>query len=210
MWRLGHDLRLALRQLRAARGPALVAIGTLALGIGVTSAVFSILDSTVLRPVPFANADRLHEIKNFELKSQVSHPGFGRALMAAWRTQTDLFERVEGFDVTSFAYDAGSGAEMVTGAVVSPGLFSMLGAAPMSGRLFTEGDGRSGTELRILISETFWSRWFGGDPSILGRHLVMNGRQYTVVGVMPASFRFPNDAASFWVPYDLDAPPPPA
>ena len=121
MARFGHDVRLAVRSLLGAKGPVAIAIVTLALGVGVTSAVFSILDALVLRPVPFANADRLCEILNYETKSQVSHPGFNRALLAEWRQQTDLFERIEGFDVTSFVYDATSGAEMLTGAVVSPG-----------------------------------------------------------------------------------------
>ncbi len=205
MTRFIHDFRLAVRSLLAAKGPVVIAIGTLALGIGVTSAVFSILDSLVLRPVPFANADRLSQIVNFETKSQVSHPGFNRALFAEWRQQTDLFDRLEGFDVTSFVYDAPSGAEMVTGAVVTPGLLEMLGARPREGRLFAPGEGRSGADQVILVSEAFWSATLGRDPAVLGRRVGISGRAYAVIGVMPASFRFPNEAASFWIPLDFEA-----
>ncbi|HEX7777975.1 MAG TPA: ABC transporter permease, partial [Vicinamibacterales bacterium] len=205
--RLACDVRLAVRSLTGARGPAAIAVATLALGVGVTSAVFSILDALVLRPVPFARADRLGEIWNFETKSKVSHPGFNRALLAAWRQQTDLFERIEGFDVTSFVYDAATGAEMITGAVVSPGLPEMLGARPRQGRLFAPGEGRAGTDQVVLISERFWSRTLGRDAAVLGRRIGLNGRGYTVIGVMPESFRFPNESASFWIPLDVEAPP---
>jgi putative ABC transport system permease protein len=207
MTRLVHDLRLAVRSLLGAKGPVTIAIATFALGIGVTSAVFSILDSVVLRPMPFANADRLDRIWNFETKSQVSHPGFNRALLAEWRAQTDLFERCEGFDVTSFVYDAPAGAEMITGTVVTPGLLHMLGARPLQGRLFANGEGRSGSDQVMLVSESFWSRTLGRDPAVLGHEIGLNGRRYTIVGVMPSSFRFPNESASFWIPLDIDAPP---
>ena len=207
MTKLAHDLRLAVRSLLGAKGPVAIAIATLALGVGVTSAVFSILDALVLRPVPFANSDRLCEIWNFETRSQVSHPGFNRRLLAEWRQQTDLFERFEGYDVTSFVYDTPSGAEMITGAVVTPGLLQMLGARPREGRLFAEGEGRGGTDQVILISETFWSRTLRRDPAAVGQRLGINGRSYSVIGIMPASFRFPNETAAFWMPLDIDAPP---
>jgi putative ABC transport system permease protein len=207
MTRVLNDFRLAVRSLLGAKGPVTIAIGTLALGIGVTSAVFSILDSLVLRPMPFPHAERLQAIWNFETKSQVSHPGFNRALFSEWRRQTDLFERCEGFDVTSFVYDAPSGAEMVTGAVVTPGLIPMLGARPLQGRLFADGEGRNGSDQVMLVSESFWSRTLGRDPAVLSRQIGLNGRRYAVVGVLPSSFRFPSEAASFWIPLDMDAPP---
>jgi predicted permease len=207
MTKLAHDLRLAVRSLAGARGPVAIAIVTLALGVGVTSAVFSILDALVLRPAPFDNGDRLCQIWNFETRSQVSHPGFNRRLLAEWRQQTDLFERLEGFDATSFVYDGAAGAEMITGAVVTPGLLQMLGARPRDGRLFAGAEGRGGAEAVVIVSETFWSATLGRDPAVVGRRLGVNGRSYRIVGVLPSSFRFPNESASFWMPLDLDAPP---
>jgi len=206
--RLAHDLRLAFRSLSAAKLPVAIAIITLSLGIGVNSAVFSIIDSTMLRPLPFANADRLDEIWNLDPVQEFSYPGFARPLFLEWRKQTDLFDRVEAYDITSFVLDTQDGAEMVTGAYVTPGLLSTLNVAPVVGRLFQEGDGRGGSETRVIISQEFWSEKLGRDPNVLDRRLSFNGRAYDIVGVMPSSFRFPNDRAGFWVPYDAEAPPP--
>ena len=205
---LRRDLRLAGRTLAASKLASAVAIGTLALGIGINAAVFSILDSTILRPVPFADADRLGEIWNLNEQSKFSYPGFTPALLRAWRAQTDLFDRVEGFDVTSFVFDASSGAEMVTGAVVTPGLLPMLGVPPIAGRLFAADDGRGDTAARVIISERFWSASLGRRPDIVGQHLVLNDQQYTVIGIMPGSFRFPGEGTVFWVPFNLETSPP--
>jgi len=205
---LARDLRLAFRSLSAAKLPVAIAIVTLALGIGVNSAVFSIIDSTMLRPMPFANADRLDEIWNLEVSQGFSYPGFGRPLLLEWRKQTDLFDRVEGYDITSFVLDRQEGAEMVTGAYVTPGLLAMLNVAPAMGRLFQDGDGRGGTETRLIVSQAFWRETLDGDPDAIGRKVSFNGKPHDVIGVMPASFQFPNDRAVFWVPFDIDAPPP--
>ena len=205
--RLAHDVRLGGRALAGSRLTTIVAVVTLALGIGVNTAAFSILDATVLRPMPFAQADRLIEIWNYDSASNFAYPGFTPSLLREWRRQTDLFDRVEGYDITSYAYDAPGGAEMVTGAVVTPGVLGMLGVPPISGRLFADGDGRGGTDARVVISERFWSESLGRSANVVGRSLTFNGRAYEVVGVMPASFMFPGQRTMFWVPYDADAPP---
>jgi predicted permease len=204
----GHDLRLAVRSLRAGKGPLAIATITLALGIGITTAVFSVLDAIVVRPVPFPDAHRLVELWNFETKSQVSHPGFPLSLFAEWRRQRDLFDRVEGYETASSIYAGSSGAEMVTGATVTPGLFAMLGAEPVRGRAFVEGDGRGGTDDRLIVSDAFWRRVLGRRADVVGSTLQLDQRTFTVVGVMPASFRFPNEAIEFWRPIDPEAPPP--
>ena len=208
MFGITTDLRLALRSLSAGKALTTIAVITLALGIGISTAVFSILDSVILRPVPYADADRLVDLMNFETKSQVSHPGFSPALLAEWRRQTDLFDRVEGYDVTSSILDTASGAEMVTGATVTPGLLSMLGVQAARGRIFGDGDGGGGTDDRLVISHAFWSDTFGRDPDVIGRTLTLDQRTHTVVGVMPATFRFPNEAVSFWRAFNPEAPPP--
>ena len=202
------DLRLALRSLAAGKALTSIAVLTLALGIGISTAVFSILDSVVLRPVPFAHADRLADIMNFETKSQVSHPGFPPALLSRWRHQTDLFERVEGYDVTSSILDTPAGAEMVTGATVTPGLLSMLGVQAARGRIFGDGDGGGGTDDRLIVSDAFWRERLGRDPNVVGRTLTLDSRTFVIVGVMPSAFRFPNEVASFWRAFDPETPPP--
>ena len=204
--RLAQDLRLARRSLLAARVPVAIALLTLALGIGVTSAVFSILDAVVLRPAPFAHGDRLAEIWNLQTRSGVSHPGFSRPLLLDWRRQTDLFDRVEGYEVTTFVFDRESGAEMLTGAVVTPGLLPMLGVPPLAGRLTAAGDGRAADDA-IVISERLWRQVWRGDAAAIGRTVPLNGRQYSIVGIMPAAFRFPGERIDFWLPTDPEAPP---
>jgi putative ABC transport system permease protein len=208
MQTLVHDLRLAVRSLVAARMATVVAVATLALGIGVNVTVFSVLDAVVIRPLPFANADRLAELWNFNTASKFAYPGFPRPLLLEWRKQSDLFDRVEAYDVQSLIYDGPNGAEMVSGTIVTPTLISMLGVAPLAGRTFADGDGRGGTSHLALLSETFWSEAFGRDPAMVGKSIVLNGEPHTVVGIMPASFHFPGQTIRIWVPYDITAPPP--
>lgn len=204
---LAHDIRLAFRSLLASKTAVAIAIGTLALGIGINAAVFSILDSTVLRPMPFAGADRLEEIWTFHTQSQISTPNGSNGVVLEWRNHADIFDRVEGYDITSFILENEVGAEMLTGAFLTPGLMPMLGVQPIAGRPLSDGDGQAGTADRVVISETLWSERFLNDPDILERHIVFNGQSYRIVGVMPASFQFPNAAPTFWVPYDVAVPP---
>jgi putative ABC transport system permease protein len=203
-----QDLRLAIRSLAASRTHTAIVVTTLALGIGVNSAVFSILDSILLTPMPFASADRLSEIWNFDTVDKFGYPGFSRAVLLEWRKQTDLFDRVEAFDATGFVYAGPRGAELISGTVVTPGLLPMLGVRPLAGRLFADGDGRGGTERLVVISERFWRGSLGGDPHAVGRSIPLNGAAYEIIGVTPAGFRFPNEPQQFWVPYDAEAPPP--
>jgi len=202
-----QDFHMAVRALSASRGHAALAAGILAVGIGVTSAVFSIADSVLFRPVPFANADRYAAIYNFQLDSKLTYPGLPLALFRQWRSQTDLFERLEGFDAQSFIVSGATETEMISGAIVTPGLLHMLGVAPIHGRLFVGGEGRAGSDHVIVISETLWRNRFGGDPRIVGTNLTLNGEQFEVVGIMPSAFRFPYAPQRLWRPIDPDQPP---
>ena len=203
---IGNDLRLAWRSILANKLSVAIAVATLALGIGVNAAVFSILDSTIIRPMPFAHADQLHEIWALD-KSGFSYPRLRRPLFLEWRKQADLFERFEGYDITSFTYQTDRGADMVTGATTTPGLLSMLGTPPLKGRIFGAGDGRGGTDALVVIGERFWREQLQRDPQVIGRTITLNDITHTIIGVMPRSFAFPNDHATFWVPYDVEAPP---
>jgi predicted permease len=205
---LRQDIRTAWRSLTAARGTAVLAIATLALGIGINTAVFSVLDAILIRPVPYAEADRLATVWRYNARGGFSYRGgFAPAHIAEWRRQTDLFDRLEGAESRSYIYTSDRGAQMLTGSVVTPGLMSMLGAAPLSGRLFVEGDGRTGTDRRAIVSERFWRSRLGGTPDVLGRDLVLDGERHEIVGVMPDSFRYPNESQDLWVPFDVGQPP---
>lgn len=202
MQTLMHDLKLAVRSLAASRVPAGIAIVTLALGIGVSAAIFSALDSILIRPLPFQHSDRLVEIWNFNLESKFSYPRMPRALFLEWQKQQDLFDRVEGYEVDSAIFAAPAGAEMISAAYVTPGLMPLLGVAPQQGRLLVDGDGRDGTDDRVVVSDRFWRKTLQQDPAALGRRITLHGRPHEIVGIMPPSFRFPYDGQDLWLPLD--------
>ena len=205
--RLIRDLRFALRSLTISRAHTAVAVLTLAAGIGVNVAVFSVLDSVLLRPLPFPEADRLVRLWNLQLPQGFSYDAFSPAAVSAWRRQTDIVDRVEATASASFVYEGPSGASMTSGAYATPELFSLLGARPLLGRVFAAGDGRSGAAHRAVVSETFWRRELAADRTAVGRRLRLDGEDFEIVGIVPAAFRFPTELQEIWVPYDVEQPP---
>lgn len=202
-----RDVRTALRSLRAAPAYTILALITLSLGIGANAGLFSVLDSLLFRPVPFADAERLIELSNYSIRGRVQFPGFNRALFLEWRAQTDLFDRVEAYAEDFAVFTGVDGTEAVDMAYVTPGLLPMLGVAPLQGRIFGDGDGREGTDTRVLVSEQVWRERFGARQELVGSVVEINGRPHDVVGIMPASFLFPNRGTDMWMPRDPTAPP---
>jgi len=208
MQRLSHDIRLGWRGIVANRASAGIAMATLTLGIGLGTAVFSILDSMLWRPVPYPQADRLVELATFNTQRKFSFIGFySPALLRAWRTQTDVFDRIEAYDTPSFVYTTDTGSDMIAGAVVTPGLLPMLGVRPEAGRALSPGDGDTGTANLVVVSDAFWRSKLRRDPGAVGRDLVLDGEHYRIVGILPESFRFPNGEIEAWIPYDVEHPP---
>jgi putative ABC transport system permease protein len=205
---LGRDVRLAMRSLWTGRRTTAIAAITLALGIGINAAVFSVLDAVVWRQVPFRDAARLVTLWNFNIERKFAYAGFSRRLIQEWRGQTDLFDRVEAHEPASFIHDTGRGSEMVSGAVVTPGLFELLAVGAAEGRTFGVGDGRGGSSRLAVISDAFWRERLGAPADITRRDITLNGAAYRVIGVMPASFRFPSGLEEVWTPVDVDQPPP--
>src|SRR5688572_9063696 len=207
MQTISNDLRLAVRGLLASRVPSGIAIFTLALGIGVNAAIFSVLDSLLFRPMPFADADRLVDVTNFAEKSKVSFGDFSRDLLLEWQKQNDLFERLEAYDIDAAIFKGPAGALTVNSTYVSPGLLSVLGVAPIAGRLFVDGDGREGTDAQVVISERFRREFLGSVQPVVGSQITINERPHTVIGVLPATFHFPNRPQDMWLPVDPRQPP---
>src|SRR5690348_13330852 len=200
--------RFAMKRLIGSRANAAWAIGTLALGIGLTTSVFSVLDSVLWRPAPYPDAARLVEMATYNTERKFMFAGFySPPLLSAWRAQTDLVDRVEGFDTPTVPYEGDDGSETVAEAVVTPGLFSLLDAVPERGRLFVAGDGRSGTADVVVVSDAFWRDRLHGDSAVIGRRVMIDGAPVHIVGVLPASFRFPNGRTEVWAPFDVTAPP---
>jgi putative ABC transport system permease protein len=192
------DVKFSLRQFRKSPGFNLVVILIMALGIGATTTVFSIVDAVVLRPLPYVQPQRLVEVKSSEEKhfesSDVSYPDF-----FDWRTQNHSFDHLVSYRDASFTLTGVSHARHLDGEVVSWDLLPTLGISPELGRGFTPGEEKRGSRV-LLISHELWMSDFAGDQSVLGRTISLSGNLYTIVGVMPPSFRFPVNQPenSFW------------
>jgi putative ABC transport system permease protein len=181
----------------------------LAVGVGTTTTIFSVLDSTLWRRVPFRDAARLVEIWNHvKVPQQFYAPGATRTQILEWRKQADLFDWVEAYEAATLVYRADSNPHLVDGALVTPELFSRLRVSPALGHAFNPGDGHIGTSLKVLLSHTFWEREFRRDRAIVGRNIELDGSRYEVIGVMPAGFRFPDAEAEIWLPISMAAAPP--
>jgi putative ABC transport system permease protein len=206
------NLRFALRQLRRNLGFSITAILTLAIGIGATSAIFSIFYAVVLRPLPFPEPDRLASVSvlNFPagsganavgLPASVSYPDF-----FDWRARNHSFESLASYHNTNAAANPNGSARMITGTAVSWNFFHVLGIQPTLGRAFTQDEEKAGNH-SVIISHEFWASDFNASPNILGQTVKLFDVNYTVVGVMPASFNFPVETPgpSFWITPARDA-----
>src|SRR6516225_7114947 len=190
MW---QDLRFAVRMLRKAPGFAAVAIATLALGIGANTAVFSLVDTAILRPLAYKDAGTLYNIHEVVPKFAYLAPliPVNAVHFAEWRKSARSFEQMAliSGDVANLT---GSGEPMrVNRARVSPALFRMLGVEAQIGRTLLDEEDAAGKDDVVVINHELWQSRFGGDPGIVGRTLKLNDRPYRIVGVLPASFRFP-------------------
>jgi putative ABC transport system permease protein len=197
------DLRHAIRRLRAQPATAAIAAGMLALAIGITSAMFTVVDHLLLRPVPYRDPSRLVAVW-IGTGPESLLPYVSRETILAWRA-SPAFSAVHGVVQQSVVVEGQNGLSSKGAVWITPGTFEMLGAAPLLGRTFVDGEGQPGTDDRAIISENVWRSQYEGDPQIIGRRVVLSGAPATVVGVMPSSFHFPFWNVEVWRPYDLGA-----
>ena len=202
-----RDMRYATRQLVGSPGFTVVAILTLALGIGATSAIFSVVNGVLLRPLPYPDPDRL--VRVHEVVPQYGRFAVAPANFLDWRQQNTVFERMAAYTTGSVTLDEGDGPERISNAVASWDLFELLQVAPALGRGFRQEEDAPGKNNVIVLSHGMWQRRFGGDPGVLGRAINLSGTPATVVGVMPAGFYFPSREAEFWQPVALNPGNPP-
>jgi putative ABC transport system permease protein len=191
--------RKLIRQPRAVTGTILL----LALAIGVTSAMFAVVDAFLVRPAPFKSPDTLAQlwIKNTNGSSRISF-----ATARAWR-DSGVFEAVHPVVINAMGeFRGASGVETRSGARIPPGLFATLGIAPLMGREFVAGEGREGNEGVVILSSPAWRELFDADPMIVGKTVEISKKPIVVVGVMPDGFRFPHRGNGIWWPLDPDAP----
>ena len=195
-----HDLRYAARLQRKNPGFTIVAVIALALGIGANTAIFSVVNTVLLRPLPYKDPERLVMVWE-----DASRHGYPRDTPAAgnyvdWRDQNQVFEGMAAIADTSFNLTGSGEPERLEGRRVSVNLFPLLGVEPQIGRVFTAAEDQPGAQRVVLLSYGLWQRRFGGDPNIAGQSLTLNGESYVVVGVMPARFQFPSSDDQAWVP----------
>lgn len=199
---LFNDFRYALRRIAKQPGFAAAAIFTLALGIGMTTAIFSLVDASILRSLPFERSERLVFLQGYAAAPDGPRiRGASFAEIRDWRAMNRSFTDVEVVDGTSFNLTGPGWAERVSGEFVSSGYFELLGASPLLGRAFVRDDIRPQEPVReVVIGEELWERRFERREDVLGARIILNEQPLTVVGVMPGSFSGMTFTAEAWVP----------
>jgi predicted permease len=202
---LRQDLRFGMRS--AIRSPlfSALAILTLALGIGANAAVYGVLKSVLLNPLPYADADRLVRVYSRFPDGESRQVPVTAAAIVDIGSRQRTFTRVAGFraSLMDLAFTGDGGTHALSGALVGPGFFQTLGVAPHLGRTLADADAEPGSPEVVVLSHEAWQRLFGGDRSVLGRTMRLNGSPHEVVGVLPAGFVGPIGKADLWVPEDL-------
>lgn len=197
-----RDLRYGVRQLIKAPGFSLIAILTLALGIGASSAIFSVINGVLLRPLPYPEPDRL--VRVHEMVPEYGRFSVAPATFLDWRDQNTVFDHIAAYSSTSGTFAWTDGPERVQGAAVSWDLFEVLRVQPALGTGFTADQDRPGASDVIVLSHALWQRRFSGDPNVVGRSVTVNGQSLAILGVMPADFYHPSRTAEFWRPIAIN------
>ena len=200
-----HDIRYGTRMLRKQPGFTFVAIVTLALGIGANTAIFSLVNSILLRPLPYREPDRLVRLVQASPRLGLSSWGVSQADFAAYREQNRSFESVALFNSSGINLTGVGEPERLALTTVTADFFKVLGVNPILGRAFQEGEDAIGKNSICVISYGLWQRRFGADPNIVGRTVSLNNLPTQIVGVMPAEFKFPRVEIDLWVPLAFDA-----
>ncbi|HEX6719261.1 MAG TPA: ABC transporter permease [Pyrinomonadaceae bacterium] len=201
------DIRYGFRSLLKRPGFTVIALVALALGIGANTAIFSLVNAVVIQPLPFPDPDRLvwvfGNIRNGPNRASISPPDF-----LDYRSQNKTFEQFAASGTLPGAVNlTGSGEpERLTASIVTGNYFDTFGVAPSLGRAFTLENEKPGQDQVVVLSDTLWQKRFGGDPEIINKTIVLDGKSYEVIGVMPASLRLPQ-AAELWIPINFDGPP---
>ncbi len=202
---LFQDLRYGARILLKQPAFTLVAVVTLALGIGANTAIFSLVNSILLRPLPFREPDRVVRLIQASPKLGLDTWGVSQADFAAYREQNRSLESIALFNSSAINLTGAGEPERLPMTSVTADFFKVLGANPVLGRTFAEGEDAQGKNLVCVLSHRFWQRRFAGDPNIVGKMLNLNNTPTQVVGVMPADFKFPRLEIDIWLPMPLDA-----
>jgi len=197
-----EDVRYGLRMLGKSPGFTGVAVLTLALGIGANTAIFSVVYAVLLKPLPYPQPNQLVGVTMAEPEEGIPTNGTSYDDFREWQAQNHVFTEMAGFQSHDLTLTGRGEPLTVETAVITPGLFSLLGVKPIVGRTFFPEDGQEGARAVVVLSENLWRDRFGGDSSVLGTSISLDHKSYTVIGVMPASFDYPplNSSEPVWIP----------
>ncbi|MGH9845831.1 MAG: FtsX-like permease family protein, partial [Blastocatellia bacterium] len=198
-----QDLRFGLRMLRKNPGFSLVAILTLALGIGANTTIFTMVNSILLKPLPFKDPERLVMVWRTNAEKTAKDVPSSAPLFIDWQQRNQVFEQMTAFTTGRFNLAGAGEAESARGANVSAGFFATLGVPPLLGRGFLPDEDKPGAEAVVVLSHGIWQQQFGAAPGIIGQQVTVNARPCTVVGVMPPGFDYPGEAR-LWRTLTLD------
>src|ERR1700735_1918209 len=185
-----QDMRFGIRMLTKNPGFTIIAVLTLALGIGANTAIFSVVNAELLRPLPFRDSGRLVSVATANSRMHSSNGSASYPDFSDWRSQNQGFEKMATYTEATFTLTGQENPAHLEGASVSADTFDLLGVSPELGRTFQPGEDEANHHV-VIISDNLWKQQFGGDPGIIGRVITIENEGYTVVGVMPANFRFP-------------------
>ncbi|MEM9292256.1 MAG: ADOP family duplicated permease [Acidobacteriota bacterium] len=197
-------LRQSVRRLQRQPGFALLAVLTLALGLGAQGAMFAVLDTLLLRPLPYPQADQLVTVGHSAPGLNLPDLDSSERLYLHYREHSESLQAVGLYDAAAFAVAGLERPVDVNGTRVTPSVLQMVGAQPLTGRLFSDDEGAPGAEATVIVAESFWKRHLGSDPKVLERSLKIDGTPTRIVGVLPESFRFPDDGVEMWAPMVTD------
>jgi putative ABC transport system permease protein len=200
------NLKSAFRFIRKSPSFSIAVILTLALGIGANSAVFSAIDAILLRPLPFPDGDQLMRLSQYNTRVKSAQTFVAPARLEDWNRMNSTFQAMTGYYAENNSETSSTLPEKVKQAFVAPRFLQVWGVAPALGRDFSPEEQHFGGPAAVLISDRFWRNRFGASPGALGKKLRINGFSFSIVGVMPASFYFPDREVDLWAPIPADAP----
>jgi putative ABC transport system permease protein len=197
-----QDIRYGIRMLLRSPGFTIVAVLTLALGIGANTAIFTVVNAVLLRPLPYKDASRLVNLNSTLTYFPEFHLGESPADFVDIKTKNQSFESMAMYQMSAMNLTGEGNPEEISAGAVSPNLFPMLGVRPLRGRWFIEEEEQPGKDSTAILSYGLWQRRFGADPGAIGKNLTLNGKLYTIVGILPSGFRFPQKT-DLWIPLAL-------
>ncbi len=204
-----RDIRYGIRTLGRSPGFTIIAVLVLALGIGATVALFTVVHSVLLKPLPLPDSDRLVMAYEADSHGKFTDNQVAGGTFESWRQQNKTFEQLAISTDNDYGLSAAGGQlpERISAEISTWAALPLLGVQPAYGRLFTQDDDKAGANETTVLTWGFWKRRFGGDPGVIGRTILLDAKPFTVIGVLPAWFTYPNPRVQLWTPVYPEAPP---